>query len=38
MARLTPALKPQLELLLQHFALEPGANNPNELPDQPHMG
>jgi uncharacterized membrane protein len=25
-------------LLVQHFALVPGEANPNELPDQPHVG
>ena len=25
-------------LLVQHFALAPGEANPNELPDQPHVG
>jgi uncharacterized membrane protein len=35
---LTLAIKEVSALLTQHFALEAGANNPNELPDQPHLG
>ena len=35
---LTMAIEQVSTLLQEHFALQTGANNPNELPDQPHLG
>ena len=35
---LTLAIEQVSALLQQHFALKTGAINPNELPDQPHLG
>ena len=35
---LTHALEEVSALLVQHFPLEPGAVNPNELPDEPVLG
>jgi uncharacterized membrane protein len=35
---LTLAIEQVSAMLLQHFPLQTGAYNPNELPDQPHLG
>jgi len=37
-AGLTQAVDAVNRLLRQHFALDPNAHNPNELPDRPLLG